>query len=416
MKTLPPQFSFRRLPQVHSRRRVSATYTYDGLNRRILKTTPTETRHFYYNRNWQCLLETAENQPSIHYAWGLRYIDDLVCRHVGLDRIYALPDSNWNVVALTSLDATPLERYTYTAFGKLHIYDGNFIPQSSSNYNWTRTFTGQILDVETGLMLYRNRFYHSNLGRFITRDPIGYYGKDTNLYRYVRNNGLRYYDRYGCAIVNNSIFNPITGIPNISLPKVPSSPISFSPIHESEILENLDFTKNPFERPTVDISDDVVLSLLADLFPMEDENICGSFSVEALEFSLALYCFQMKQFFKTGIVADKAQFESDLRQAKINLYQEIFLSLPPSDIIATAIDIENEDFVSIILSVLAENSETVNRIDKAIDTVKIANLIFKIQTMERIHKEGQEKVINDLNTLCQGVKDISTYVTNPYAG
>ncbi|MDO4574991.1 MAG: RHS repeat-associated core domain-containing protein [Planctomycetia bacterium] len=174
-----------------------ATYAYDGLNRRILKTTPTETRRFYYNRNWQCLLETAENQPSIHYTWGLRYIDDLVCRHVGFDKIYSLSDPNWNVVALVNSAGIPVERYTYNAFGTPQIYDGNFTPRSSSNYAWTRTFTGQVLDHETNFMLYRNRFYHPTLGRFLTRDPIGYESDRMNIYRYVANKPLIIQDPSG---------------------------------------------------------------------------------------------------------------------------------------------------------------------------------------------------------------------------
>ncbi|MDO4568988.1 MAG: hypothetical protein Q4D38_01225 [Planctomycetia bacterium] len=75
-----------------------ATYTYDGLNRRILKTTPTETREYYYNKNWQCIQEVVDAQPTTHYVWRLCYIDDLICRHIGLDKIYSLTNPNWNVV------------------------------------------------------------------------------------------------------------------------------------------------------------------------------------------------------------------------------------------------------------------------------------------------------------------------------
>ena len=165
-----------------------AEYRYDGLNRRVLKTTSCETRRFYYNRNWQCVQETVEDQPTTHYTWGLRYVDDLVCRHTDTTPIYSLADANWNVAALTDAAGTPVERYTYTAFGKLNIYDDAFTPRSASNYNWTRTFTGQVLDQETELMLYRNRYYAPTLGRFITRDPMGYRGKDWNVYRYVKSN------------------------------------------------------------------------------------------------------------------------------------------------------------------------------------------------------------------------------------
>ncbi len=40
---------------------------------------------------------------------------------------------------------------------------------------------------ETGLMLYRNRFYLPELGRFLQRDPIGYDAGNQNVYRYVGN-------------------------------------------------------------------------------------------------------------------------------------------------------------------------------------------------------------------------------------
>jgi len=36
------------------------------------------------------------------------------------------------------------------------------------------TFTGRRLDLESGLMQYRNRYYHIGLGRFISWDPEGY--------------------------------------------------------------------------------------------------------------------------------------------------------------------------------------------------------------------------------------------------
>ncbi|MDO4571561.1 MAG: RHS repeat-associated core domain-containing protein [Planctomycetia bacterium] len=183
----------------------AATYTYDALNRRITKTTPAETRHFYYNRNWQCLTEYANSSvtPDTTYVWGLRYVDDLLCRTQNSQTLYPLTDPNWNVVALVDSTGTLVERYTYNAFGKLHIYDGNFTPRSFSNYAWTRTFTGQVLDAETGLMLYRNRFYSPTSGRFLTRDPIGYKDDKNTLYRYVFNASSGMTDSWGlgCMVV-----------------------------------------------------------------------------------------------------------------------------------------------------------------------------------------------------------------------
>ena len=46
------------------------------------------------------------------------------------------------------------------------------------------TYAGRRLDSEAGLYNYRNRIYHPQLGRFITRDPVGYLD-GYNLYEYV---------------------------------------------------------------------------------------------------------------------------------------------------------------------------------------------------------------------------------------
>jgi RHS repeat-associated protein len=48
----------------------------------------------------------------------------------------------------------------------------------------TTTYTGRSLDTETGLYYYRNRYYHAQLGRFVSRDPIGFLG-GTNMYEFV---------------------------------------------------------------------------------------------------------------------------------------------------------------------------------------------------------------------------------------
>jgi RHS repeat-associated protein len=89
------------------------------------------------------------------------------------------------------------ERTRYDAFGRITWLDAAFAVKANSDFNWNRAFTGQVLDSETGLMLYRNRFYNTGLGRFVQRDPIGYQGKDVSLYRYVRNNSLRFNDSLG---------------------------------------------------------------------------------------------------------------------------------------------------------------------------------------------------------------------------
>ena len=63
------------------------------------------------------------------------------------------------------------------------------------------TYTGRRLDDETGLYQYRYRYYHAQLGRFATRDPILYWGSRWNLSAYVGNNPTIWVDPLG-------LFNP----------------------------------------------------------------------------------------------------------------------------------------------------------------------------------------------------------------
>ena len=163
-----------------------AKYEYNGANQRIKKIVGNTTTLSFFNARWQ-ELESVTNEQVTTYVWGKRYIDDLIYRQRGEEKLYSLADSNWNVVATTDAIGAVQERMKYDAFGKIMWMDANFLSKADSDNAWNRTFTGQTLDVKTGLMLYRMRYHHTGLGRFINRDPIRYRAGDANLYRYVFN-------------------------------------------------------------------------------------------------------------------------------------------------------------------------------------------------------------------------------------
>ena len=194
----------------------------DGLNRRVAKevydsVSLDEVRHFYYSAQWQVLEERSEvmtgsagggvpEDADTQYVWGLRYIDDLILRDRDADgssgngleeRLYALQDANWNVVALAEPDGDIVERFIYDGYGHATPLAPDFTAHTGADYAWPYLFTGRRLDEETGMMQYRNRYYHIQLGRFVTRDPIGYGGGDANLYGYVFGNPLAFSDPYG---------------------------------------------------------------------------------------------------------------------------------------------------------------------------------------------------------------------------
>jgi len=57
-------------------------------------------------------------------------------------------------------------------------------------------FTSEYLDSEAGLVYYGYRYYDADMGRWLNRDPIGEVG-GSNIYGFVQNDGINYWDRLG---------------------------------------------------------------------------------------------------------------------------------------------------------------------------------------------------------------------------
>ena len=68
------------------------------------------------------------------------------------ERLYALQDANWNVVAIVNTSGAVQERFSYTAYGTATALNANFSTYSgSTNFHWTTLFAGRDLDSATGL-------------------------------------------------------------------------------------------------------------------------------------------------------------------------------------------------------------------------------------------------------------------------
>jgi RHS repeat-associated protein len=114
----------------------------------------------------------ASTSADSQYLWGVRYVDDLVLRDRGSERLYSLSDALFNVVALTDATGAVKERFAYQPYGQSEELNPNFTSYSGTDYQWTYRFTGRELDLESGLQLNRNRYLHQQLGRWVSRDPI----------------------------------------------------------------------------------------------------------------------------------------------------------------------------------------------------------------------------------------------------
>jgi RHS repeat-associated protein len=62
-------------------------------------------------------------------------------------------------------------------------------------------YTGKMFDDATALQWNINRWYDSNVGRWISEDTIGFIAGDINIYKYCFNNPAPYTDLLGMAVV-----------------------------------------------------------------------------------------------------------------------------------------------------------------------------------------------------------------------
>jgi RHS repeat-associated protein len=183
------------------------TNRYDGLYERIQKIAGSDTYDDYYNQRWQ-VIEVRKNgntNPLEQFVWHPYYIDALAVRYydAAMDRSniaiqYSLQDAHYNITALLDSTGAVIERYSYSPYGEVTMLNNDFsikAPQLSQ-YDNSILFTCRERDSETGLQLNRFRFYHAQLGRWLTRDPIGYFG-GINLYGYVDGLVVKFLDPWG---------------------------------------------------------------------------------------------------------------------------------------------------------------------------------------------------------------------------
>jgi len=158
------------------------------------------------------------------------------------DEYFFLHDANFNVTAAVE-DATGapvVERYAYSPYGEVTFLDSNFAnPSISSAIDNEHLYTGRRTDPETGLQLNRYRFYHQQLGRWVSWDPIGYWGRSTSLYEYTRSQPAHLVDPSGLR-------DPDEDRPWPTGPRPPVRPTS------SEWDDYMDTGLYPPDRPSGD--------------------------------------------------------------------------------------------------------------------------------------------------------------------
>ena len=207
-----------------------AAYQYDGRNFRIVKNTYAsgvlaENRDFYFTNSWQDIEERVGTSTSMaqQYVWGLRYIDELICRDDATpQRLYAAQDANFNVTCISNISSTVVERYLYDPYGNSTIMDAEYDSRPSSAFSWGLCYQGLGTDSESQLISARSRDVTSIVGRFLTRDAMGYID-GLNEYEFNHSSPELSVDPFGyaatkccCCCVEDMTISPTNIRPSIS--------------------------------------------------------------------------------------------------------------------------------------------------------------------------------------------------------
>ena len=162
---------------------LSATFLYDANGRRVGKNINGNATALLYD-GATIVQELSGAFPSANLlAAG---IDELLTRTDGSGTTSPITDRLGSVVALTDSTGVVQTQYTYEPFGNT----------AANGATTTTQYTGREND-GTGLYYYRARYYSPSLQRFISEDPIGFDGGDLNLYAYVSNDPVNFFDPFG---------------------------------------------------------------------------------------------------------------------------------------------------------------------------------------------------------------------------
>ncbi len=170
----------------------TASFVYDSFGRRANKTIFGAQTGFLYD-GANPVQELSGTTAIANSLMG--GIDEVFQRTDSAGARSFLTDALGSTIALADSSGALQTQYSFEAFGNATI--------TGSGTTNTFAYTGRELD-GTGVYFYRARYYHPNLSRFLSEDPIGFNG-GLNLYRYVSDDPLNLIDPFG----SQSVAQPI---------------------------------------------------------------------------------------------------------------------------------------------------------------------------------------------------------------
>ncbi|HKV92926.1 MAG TPA: RHS repeat-associated core domain-containing protein [Candidatus Angelobacter sp.] len=177
----------------------TVSFAYDAFGRRIQKSSSSGTTIYLYDSGNVTEEVDASGNLLARYAQGAVIDEPLAELRSGASVFYE-SDALGSITSLSSSTGAISNSYAYDAFG-------NAATATESFTNPYR-YTARDYDPETGLQYSRARYYDSNVGRFVSEDPIRFAGS-LSFYVYTQNRPIIAKDPSGLAIwiCNRAAFN-----------------------------------------------------------------------------------------------------------------------------------------------------------------------------------------------------------------
>ncbi len=179
----------------------TTTYTYDDENRLIAVSSPEGDWDYVYDAFGNRVAAT-ENGQTTQYVIDPTGLGNVVGEYNGSGDLIAHYDHGFSLVSridavgvlsyytfdaigstseLTNLAGLASNTYAYTPFGESMLG----LEVISNSFEFVGAFG--VMNESNGLEFMRARFYHSELGRFVSEDPLRLFSGDSNAYRYALN-------------------------------------------------------------------------------------------------------------------------------------------------------------------------------------------------------------------------------------
>jgi RHS repeat-associated protein len=173
----------------------TTNYVYDGLGHRVQAKAGQLTRSFYHDEIGRFLSEIELNSQAVtNYIYAGRRL--IASGSDASGYVFYHFNQIGGTLALTDDAGAVVGAFAYDPFGKVIAHTGVSTPF---------TFVGAygVIEGAGDIFFMRNRYYDATTGRFIQRDPIGFSGGQSNLYAYVGNNPLIFFDPEGLSGIDD---------------------------------------------------------------------------------------------------------------------------------------------------------------------------------------------------------------------